>query len=140
MRRNKNSFCCLIASILVCFVMLPCSAAAQDTWSWVGLPGGDWHTAGNWTPASVPLNNGGIFIGSGDSPVASSLVLVGGAGWIDMKIRKADGLRMEAVKIWRFERFIAVNSKVAIALVVGHDQDDVGALVGGAGALCGDGA
>ena len=43
-----------------------------------------------------------------------------------MEIRETRGELVEAVKIWRFKDFVSQARKVAHALIVRHDQNDVG--------------
>ena len=46
----------------------------------------------------------------------------------DVEVGQADGLGVQAVEVRRLEDRIAVAREVAVALVVGHDDDDVGAV------------
>jgi hypothetical protein len=55
-----------------------------------------------------------------------------GTGGADVKILKAHALGAEAVEVGRLEDGVAVGGDVAVALVVGEEEDDVG-LSGGLG-------
>ena len=47
-----------------------------------------------------------------------------------MEIREADALGAEAVHVWRLEDGIAVRGEVAVTLIVGEDEEDVGLPAG----------
>ena len=51
----------------------------------------------------------------------------GGAGGADVIVGEAHGVLVEAVEARRADRAVAVTAQVAVALVVGEDEDDVGA-------------
>lgn len=55
---------------------------------------------------------------------------------IDMEINKSHRLGMKTVEVGRLENGIAMTAKVAVALIVGHDENDVwlGVRGGGEGA------
>ncbi len=44
-----------------------------------------------------------------------------------MKISQPDALSVQGVEVRRLDNGIAETAEVAVALIVGHDQDDVGA-------------
>ena len=54
---------------------------------------------------------------------------VGGAGGADVVGSEAHGVLVEAVEARRADRAVAVAAQVAVALVVGEDEDDVGARI-----------
>ena len=47
------------------------------------------------------------------------------AGGSDVKVREADALVVEPVQVGRLQPGVAVGAQIAVALVVGDDQDDV---------------
>jgi hypothetical protein len=49
----------------------------------------------------------------------------GGAGGTHTEVLKAHALGVEAVEVRRFENGIAVGGEIAVALVVGEQEDDV---------------
>ena len=51
----------------------------------------------------------------------------GGAGGADVVVGEAHGVLVEAVEARRADRAVAVTAQVAVTLVVGEDEDDVGA-------------
>ena len=53
----------------------------------------------------------------------------GGAGGADVVVGEAHGVLVEAVEARRADRAVAVAAQVAVALVVGEDEDDVGARI-----------
>lgn len=66
-------------------------------------------------------------VGTGASGVATGHQSCsrGCAERADMKVGEAQGLGMQPVEVRGIQRRVAVSGKVAIALVIGHDQDDV---------------
>ena len=52
----------------------------------------------------------------------------GRTGRIDVEVGQADALLVEFVEVWRPEQRVAVTGQIAVALVVGEDEDHVGAL------------
>jgi hypothetical protein len=50
-----------------------------------------------------------------------------------MPIREPHALRCETIHVWRGDLFAAVETGVGVALIVGHDDDQVrGPALGGA--------
>src|SRR5262245_14394141 len=44
----------------------------------------------------------------------------------DVKARQIDALRREAIEIWRLDDLVAMTAEVAVALIVGNDDDHIG--------------
>ena len=73
------------------------------------------------TADGVP-NAGAIAVVAGEKAGAG-----GGAGGADVVVGEAHGLLVEAIEAGRADCIVAVAAQVAVALVVGEDEDDVGA-------------
>ena len=71
--------------------------------------------------------------GTGVSDTVTELVHAGhegcagrGAGWAHVEVVKADTFIMQAVELWSLQERVPVPAKVAVALVIGKNEDNVG--------------
>ena len=97
---------CLIFSLSI---MLTCGSVHATPIDWSGSGGGDWDTAGNWTPSQVPTSVDDVTIPTG-SAIIGSIV---NADALSVTVQAAGGLDIHGGTL---SSMLAVQSTSGLAM------------------------